>query len=154
LVNAVNLMFFFYKNQSATGHVHILSNQQLTCGVVIFLKKPMFIFSDTCDLDDALYAGPTCQWRKDKTKLYVTIWNSNSRHAATDSIVWPSHHTYLVCLMPGDNIYYTKTFFEKGAFITQKAITSSLCITKMHTPVLKVSSIKRNENRRNTYQNV
>jgi hypothetical protein len=45
-------MVFFKKpvRQSAVGHTHILSNQKLTYGIVIFSKKSMYFF-DRCHLD-------------------------------------------------------------------------------------------------------
>jgi hypothetical protein len=36
--------FFFYQNQPGVGHIKVLTNQQLTRGVTILFKKPVYIF--------------------------------------------------------------------------------------------------------------
>jgi hypothetical protein len=36
-------------------------------------QKNLCVFFSDVDLDASLHAGPTCQWRKHKSKLYGTV---------------------------------------------------------------------------------
>jgi hypothetical protein len=74
---------FFLPKPVRPHHTKVLTNQDVTCGILVFAKNLGIIFSGMFGLRNFSHAGPTCQ-RKNNLKYQATEWKLELTTRAAD----------------------------------------------------------------------